>query len=77
LEADTRAAHSLASVNPFAESSFSGDDSKNGSHTIPEDESVTFPYRVVTHEDKTLPDVIETLFGDFVTGIVPVHEKWR
>jgi hypothetical protein len=31
----------------------------------------------VIHEGKALPDDIETLFGDFVTGMVPVHERWR
>lgn len=60
--------YSLASANPFAERSFSGDDSKDGSHTIAEGESVTFRYRVVIHEGETPPDDIEALFEDLATG---------
>jgi hypothetical protein len=66
----------LASVNPAAEHSFTGD-SKNGSRTIPEREAMRFHYRVVIHQGKTLPDDIEKLLGDFVTGIVSVHETRR
>jgi hypothetical protein len=60
--------YSLASANPFAERSFTHDDTKDGSYTIPSGESVTFRYRVVIHEGETTPDDTEKFFRDFATG---------
>lgn len=69
--------YGLSSVDPVTERSFTGDERRNGSHTISESEWVTFRYREVVHEGKTLPDDIEALLGDFVTGMVCVPETRR
>ncbi|MDA0204760.1 MAG: PmoA family protein [Acidobacteria bacterium] len=58
--------YSLNAANPFATRSFTGDPSADGSHTIPEGESLTFRYRVVIHEGFPGEVNVEELYRDYV-----------
>lgn len=57
--------YSLASANPFAERSFTRDKSKDGSHTIPAGESLTFRYRLLIHEGEADSHQIESMFQEY------------
>ncbi len=58
--------YSLNSANPFATKSFTGDETKDGSYTIAEGESVTFHYRLVIHEGLPGEVNVEELYQDYV-----------
>ena len=58
--------YSLDAANPFATRSFTGDKTKDGSHTIPAGESLTFRYRVVIYEGMPGEVNVEELYGRFV-----------
>ena len=59
--------YSLASANPFAARSFSGNDAKDGSYTIPDGEAIAFRYRVGIHEGDVTVDDIEKMYRDFAS----------
>jgi hypothetical protein len=57
--------YSLCSANPFAERSFTRDKSKDGSHTIPAGESLTFRYRLLIHEGDADAHQIESMYQEY------------
>lgn len=58
--------YSLNSANPFATKSFSGDETKDGSYTIAEGDSVTFRYRLLIHDGFPGEVNVEELYQDYV-----------
>lgn len=60
--------YSLCSANPFATASFTDDKSNDGSHTVPEGETITFQYRMILYEGRKAPENIEQLYGQYATA---------
>lgn len=60
--------YSLYSANPFATGSFTGNKSNDGSHTVPEGETITFRYRMIVYEGRKAPKQIERLYGQYANG---------
>ncbi len=59
--------YSLCSANPFGLSDFSGNENANGSHVVPEGETLTLRYRVVIHEGAASPERIEEWFREYAS----------
>lgn len=57
--------YSLCSANPFGVSDFTGDPTADGSHIVPNGESLTLRYRVIIHEGGSTSDEIESWFQQF------------
>lgn len=57
--------YSLCSANPFGLASFTGDDSSDGSFTLPEGEVTTLRYRVMVHEGPKTVEQIEQLYSQY------------
>ena len=60
--------YSLCSANPFATGSFTGDKSNDGSHTVPEGETIAFRYRMILYEGRKASEQIERLYGQYAFG---------
>jgi hypothetical protein len=60
--------YSLYSANPFATGSFTGDKGNDGSHTVPEGETITFQYRMILYEGHKAAEQIERLYGQYANG---------
>ena len=60
--------YSLCAANPFGLRSYTGQETVDGSYTIPEGESISLRYRVVIHEGETTPQEIEEWYADFASA---------
>ena len=60
--------YSLCSANPFGTGSFTGHKSNDGSHTVPEGETIAFRYRMILYEGRKAPEQIERLYGQYANG---------
>lgn len=54
--------YGLLAANPFGWREFSNDESKDGSWTIPENQSLVFQYRVFIREGELAPDVLRQAY---------------
>ena len=61
--------YGLCAANPFGLHDFLGDDTQDGSMTIPAGEQVVFRYRVVIHQGDAQEADVEGLYGEYASRV--------